>query len=159
MESSEREKASNARTSASVRTPGVTCGLTSEGVRLDRVSGRERPASRVETSVRQEKTVAGCAPVIIERCELSLRSATIVWFEPRLRRRWLICYASCHDIFQGIGDSNSRWLTRQTIPSRRSSPSCGKQLWKPRNYFLATWQACHAQGWVNPTWLRTNFSL
>jgi hypothetical protein len=32
------------RARASVRTPGVALGLTCEGVRLDRVSGLERPA-------------------------------------------------------------------------------------------------------------------
>ncbi|MGA2242692.1 MAG: hypothetical protein ABSH11_11765 [Verrucomicrobiota bacterium] len=55
------------RTSASVRTPGVTCGLTCEGVRLaaSAVESDRHPCAG--TSIQQELTFAGCAPVGFER--------------------------------------------------------------------------------------------
>jgi hypothetical protein len=57
----------NPRASASVRTPGVTFGLTYEGVRLAALAVESDRHPRAETSVQQEMTFAGCAPVIIER--------------------------------------------------------------------------------------------
>ena len=50
------------RAMASVRTPGVTPGLTCEGVRPARVSGSGATGTRAGVSIRQELTFAGARP-------------------------------------------------------------------------------------------------
>ena len=50
------------RAMASVRTPGVTPGLTCEGVRPARVSGSGATGTRAGVSIQQELTFAGARP-------------------------------------------------------------------------------------------------